>query len=483
MLFNSLTFVVFFAIVVGAYWSISSWNARKNLLVIASYIFYGAWNPPFAALLFSTTAMDFWLGRQIAKAKNPSAHRAWLIGSVYMNLSMLGFFKYGNFLLENFQWLLARIGVIYHPPHLDILLPVDISFYTFHSLSYTLDIYRGVLQPTRSLRDFVLAVSFFPQLVAGPIVRAGDFLPQLIRPPGLGIVQFLWGLLLMTLGLFEKIVLADTMLAGSADRIFGYAGPLGPLDSWIGVLAFAGQIFFDFAGYSTCAIGAALCLGFHLKDNFRFPYAAIVFSDFWRRWHISLSTFLRDYLYIPLGGNQVRPVRAGTNLIVCMFLGGLWHGAAWTFVVWGFLHGSYLVVERVLRGLFEHRAWANNLATRLFGGFATFAAVCVAWVFFRAPDFTVAARMLGGMFGGHPNGDAILTTREMLQIALVSGGMIVVQWSLRDTNIETAVMRAPSWTVTAVWAFMACAIILTQGNSNAFIYFQFLTQASSAAPV
>ena len=277
----------------------------------------------------------------------------------------------------------------------------------------------------------------------------------------------------MTLGLFEKIVLADTMLSGSADRIFGYAGPLIAVDSWLGVMAFAGQIFFDFAGYSTCAIGAALCLGFHLKDNFRFPYAAIGFSDFWRRWHISLSTFLRDYLYIPLGGNQVRPVRAGTNLVVVMFLGGLWHGAAWTFVVWGFLHGSYLVVERVLRGLFEHKAWANTLATRVLGGFATFAAVCVAWVFFRAPDFTVAARMLGGMFGGHPHGDAILTTREMLQIALVTGGMILVHWSLRDSNIETAVMRAPPWIVTAVWAFMACAIILTQGNSNAFIYFQF----------
>jgi alginate O-acetyltransferase complex protein AlgI len=334
MLFNSLTFVVFFAIVVTAYWSIRSWNARKNLLVVASYAFYGAWNPPFAALLFSTTAMDFWLGRRTAKAKGQRPRRAWLVASVCMNLSMLGFFKYGNFLLENFQWLLARIGIIYQPPHLDILLPVGISFYTFHSLSYTLDIYRDVLKPTKSLRDFVLAVSFFPQLVAGPIVRAGDFLPQLVRPPALRAGQFLWGLLLMTLGLFEKIVLADTMLSGSADRIFGYAGPLVALDSWLGVMAFAGQIFFDFAGYSTCAIGAALCLGFHLKDNFRFPYAAIGFSDFWRRWHISLSTFLRDYLYIPLGGNQVRPVRGATNLVTVMFLGGLWHGAAWTFVVW-----------------------------------------------------------------------------------------------------------------------------------------------------
>src|ERR1700736_3060517 len=473
MLFNSLTFVVFFVIVVTLYWSIASWTAGKNLLVVGSYLFYGAWNPPFAALLFSTTAMDFWLGRQMAKAKDPPAKRRCLVASVCMNLSMLGFFKYGNFLLQNFQWLLARIGIIYQAPHLDILLPVGISFYTFHSLSYTLDIYRGVLQPTKSLRDFILAVSFFPQLVAGPIVRAGDFLPQLIKAPGLRAGQFLWGLLLMTLGLFEKIVLADTMLSGSADRVFSYAGPLVALDSWAGVIAFAGQIFFDFAGYSICAIGAALCLGFHLKDNFRFPYAAIGFSDFWRRWHISLSTFLRDSLYIPLGGNQVRPVRAAINLVIVMFLGGLWHGAAWTFVVWGLLHGSYLVIERVIRVLFENKTWANSFGTRFLAGAATYGAVCIAWVFFRASDFTIASRMLGGMFGQHPYGDAILSTREMLQVALVTIGMISVHCSLRDSNIETAVARLPRCMVTAAWGVMACSIILTQGASNAFIYFQF----------
>src|SRR2546425_8434715 len=425
MLFNSLTFIVFFVVVVTLYWSLNGWNLRKNLLVVASYIFYGAWNPPFAALLFSTTAMDFWLGRRIAKAKGRHSRRGWLVGSVCMNLSMLGFFKYGNFLLQNFQWLLARIGIIYQPPHLDILLPVGISFYTFHSLSYTLDIYRGVLQPTKSLRDFVLAVSFFPQLVAGPIVRAGDFLPQLVTAPGLRMGQFLWGLLLMTLGLFEKIVLADTMLSGSADRVFSYAGPLVALDSWAGVMAFAGQIFFDFAGYSICAIGAALCLGFHLKDNFRFPYAAIGFSDFWRRWHISLSTFLRDYLYIPIGGNRAGAARAMLNLVIVMFLGGLWHGAAWTFVVWGLLHGSYLVIERVIRVCFEDAPWAKNFATKFLAGLATYTAVCIAWVFFRASDFTIATRMLRGMFGGHAHGDAILSGREMLQIGIVTACMIL----------------------------------------------------------
>ena len=473
MLFNSLTFVVFFVVVVTLYWSIRSWPVRKNLLVVASYIFYGAWNPPFAALLFSTTAMDFWLGRQLGKAKDQRAKRQWLVASVCMNLSMLGFFKYGNFLLLNFQWLLARAGIIYQPPHLDILLPVGISFYTFHSLSYTLDIYRGVLQPTKSLRDFVLAVSFFPQLVAGPIVRAGDFLPQLLHAPRLKPNQFFWGLALMTLGLFEKVVLADALLSGPADRIFGYGGPLVAVDSWAGVLAFAGQIFFDFAGYSLCAIGAALTLGFHLKDNFRFPYAAIGFSDFWRRWHISLSTFLRDYLYIPLGGNQVRPFRAALNLVIVMFLGGLWHGAAWTFVVWGLLHGSYLVVERIFRVSFEHKPWASTLPIRVLAWFATYAAVCVAWVFFRASDFTMASRILGGMFGRHPHGDAILSTRELLQIGTVTAGLITMHWAMRDNTFETAVMRLPPWTIAAIGSAMICAIIVTQGSSNAFIYFQF----------
>src|ERR1044071_6416910 len=435
MLFNSLTFVIFFAVVVTLFWSLRSWPLRKNLLVVASYIFYGAWNPPFAALLFFTTAMDFWLGRQIAKAKTQPAKRRWLVASVSMNLSMLGFFKYGNFLLQNFQWLLARVGIIYHPPHLDILLPVGISFYTFHSLSYTLDIYRRVLQPTRSLRDFVLAVSFFPQLVAGPIVRAGDFLPQLLHPPRLKTGQFLWGLALMTMGLCEKIVLADTMLADSADRIFGYAGPLVALDSWLGVIAFAGQIFFDFAGYSICAIGAALTLGFHLKDNFRFPYAAIGFSDFWRRWHISLSTFLRDYLYIPLGGNQVRPFRAALNLVIVMFLGGLWHGAAWTFVVWGVVHGTFLVIEHVLRNTFKDAEWANAFIVKLLLGLVAYAAVCVAWVFFRATDFPTATRLLQAMFGGFPQGDVILHTRDVLQVVAVVLGLLIAHWRLRDTSI------------------------------------------------
>jgi alginate O-acetyltransferase complex protein AlgI len=474
MLFNSLTFVVFFVIVVTLYWTLRSWEARKNLLLAASYLFYGTWNPPFALLLFATTALDFWLGARIAAAGTPGRRKAWLIASLASNLSMLGFFKYGNFLLENTKALLALAGIAYQPPHLDLFLPIGISFYTFHSLSYTLDVYRRTTQPTRSLRDFTLAVSFFPQLVAGPIVRAVDFLPQAAHPPKPDASRFIWGLLLMTLGLFEKTVLADTMLAGAAESVFSYHGPLASLDAWTGVLAFSGQIFFDFAGYSTCAIGAALTLGFHLRDNFRFPYAAVGFSDFWRRWHISLSTFLRDYLYIPLGGNRAGAIKAALNLMIVMFIGGLWHGAAWTFVVWGVIHGLMLVLERVLRHFFKDAAWTDRLGVQVLLGLGTYAVVCLAWVFFRAPDFGAAMRIVLAMIGRLPiAGDGILPTREILQVMIVTAGLLGAHWLLRKTSMEAVVARTPRWAVTAVWSVMLFSIILTQGNGNAFIYFQF----------
>ena len=473
MLFNSLTFIVFFVLVLGGYWTLRSWEARKNLLLVASYLFYGSWNPPFALLLFATSALDFYLAAGLHAARRRRTRRFWLIASLVSNLSMLGFFKYGNFLLENFQWLVAQIGVTYQPPHLDLFLPIGISFYTFQSMSYTLDVYRGVLVPTRSLRDFVLSVSFFPQLVAGPILRAADFLPQMERPPVPQAGRFAWGLLLMTLGLFEKTVLADTMLSGAADKVFGYGGTLASLDAWTGVLAFSGQIFFDFAGYSTCAIGTALCLGFHLRDNFRFPYAAVGFSDFWRRWHISLSSFLRDYLYIPLGGNRAGAVRAAINLMIVMFIGGLWHGAAWTFVVWGIIHGGCLVLERVLRSVFHHANWTNTLGAQILLGLATYAAVCFAWVFFRATDFATASRLVQAMTGLLPRGDAILPTREILQVAVVTAGLLGAHWLLRHTTMEAVVARLPRPLLAGVWTLMLCGIILTQGNGNAFIYFQF----------
>jgi alginate O-acetyltransferase complex protein AlgI len=473
VLFNSLTFVVFFALVLGGYWTLRSWGARKNLLLVASYVFYGAWNPPFVLLLVLSTIIDYVAGARMAAAGDKAQRRLWLVVSLVANLGILGYFKYGQFLLENFQALLALAGITYVPPALDIVLPVGISFYTFQTMSYSLDIYRGQLQPVRSFRDFALYVTFFPQLVAGPIVRAIDFLPQLVTEPSPRAGRIAWGLFLMTLGLFQKVVLADTLLAPVSDAVFGHPSPVLTLDAWIGVLAFSGQIFFDFSGYSTCAIGAALCLGFTLNDNFRFPYAAVGFSDFWRRWHISLSTFLRDYLYIPLGGNRAGRGRALANLVIVMFLGGLWHGAAWTFVVWGVLHGLYLVAEHVLRGLYKNATWPDKLPGRLFLALVTYVAVCIAWVFFRSRDFAGAGMMLGAMAGQIPVGQAILSGREILQVLLVVGTLGFAHWRLRETTIEAALERKPAWLVGLVWALMLGTLILTQGSGNAFIYFQF----------
>ena len=276
----------------------------------------------------------------------------YLAVSLVANFGLLGYFKYGTFLLENFLAVVRSLGWDLTLATPSIILPVGISFYTFQTLSYTLDVYRRKTTPADSFLDYALYVTFFPQLVAGPIIRAVDFLPQCRRPKSFHGQAIGWGLCLMLLGLFEKMAVADGLLAPIAEAVYDSPAHLDFVSAWCGTFAFAGQIFLDFAGYSLCAIGAALCLGFGIQDNFRFPYAAAGFSDFWRRWHISLSSWLKDYLYIPLGGNRHGWFRTFASLMITMLLGGLWHGASWTFVVWGGLHGFYLAVERGSAGSF-----------------------------------------------------------------------------------------------------------------------------------
>ena len=473
MLFNSLTFVVFFMVVVALFWAFRSWSAKKNMLLAASYVFYGAWNPPFVLLLMFSTLVDYIAGARMAVEERPGMRRVWLVVSLVANLGLLGFYKYGTFFAQNMEGVLVQFGVQYRAPAIDVILPVGISFYTFQTLSYTLDIYRRKLAPAASFRDFALYVAFFPQLVAGPIVRAVDFLPQCVSEAAPRAGRFAWGMFLMTFGLFQKVVLADTLLAGASDAVFRYGGKLAMLDAWAGVLGFSAQIFFDFSGYSTCAIGLAMCLGFYLPDNFKFPYAAVGFSDFWRRWHISLSSWLRDYLYIPLGGNRHGAARTTLNLVVLMFLGGLWHGAAWTFVVWGLIHGFYLVVEHTLRTLFGDPRFFSTLISKIFIGLATYAAVCFAWVFFRATDFGTAMRIIESMVGITGTADKLLSTRELLQVGIVTVSLLTAHWLLRDTSIENVASRTPKWLIAGVWATMLFFLILTQGSANAFIYFQF----------
>ena len=473
MLFNSLTFVAFFAIVLALHNAPLPWRVKKFNLLIASYIFYGAWSPPFVVLLWFSTALDWYAARAIYNTESLGRRRALLMVSLAGNLGLLGYFKYGGFLVQNFATAAGAYGVQYAPPQWDIVLPVGISFYTFQTLSYTLDVYLRRSKPADSFLDFALFVTFFPQLVAGPIVRPTDLIPQFARPVVATGRQLGWGLMLMVVGIFQKVVLADGVLAPVADKVFGAKELLAPLDAWLGTLAFSGQIFFDFAGYTTTAIGASLALGFSLIDNFRSPYAAIGFSDFWRRWHISLSTWLRDYLYVPLGGNRKGRARTYINLMITMLLGGLWHGAAWTFVVWGGLHGLYLCVERFLRERVGHMPLWKTLPAKIALALVTYFLVNLTWVFFRAQDFGTAWRLISSMLLFRGGGGPLLTTWFIISTVVVIGTMLVVHWRMRHRTFHDEVARMPAVAVGVVWGLMLFLIAIAQGGSNAFIYFQF----------
>jgi alginate O-acetyltransferase complex protein AlgI len=493
MVFNSYTFIVFFFIVLILFNLPLSWKTRKVVLLLASYVFYAAWNPPFILLLWLSTVVDYFVGKALYTQTNKHKKRGLLVISLIGNLGMLCFFKYGGFLLDNFVNVVNALGVHYHPARPNIILPAGISFYTFTTLCYTIDMYKKESEPVRSLLDFSLFVTFFPHLVAGPIVRPKQLVPQFETPRRTSKQQLMEGLFLLSLGLFMKVVLADSMLSGSADAVFSAHGVLPVLDAWMGMLAFTGQIFCDFAGYSTCAIGVALCLGFVLPLNFRFPYAATGFSDFWRRWHITLSAWLRDYLYIPLGGNRKGSFRTHINLMLTMLLGGLWHGANWTFVAWGGLHGLYLWIEKFFQdrkkavsmtvvsgaapvmaklavgrpGIFNTR-WAG-FPYALF----TFFLVNITWVFFRASTFGQAGAILGSMFGLIHGGTPILATLAIVKIGVILSLLVLIHWLMRDTKIVDVAYRLPWWVTGLIWSVMLILVILSQASSGSFIYFQF----------
>lgn len=471
MIFNSLTFIVFFAVVHCIYALPLSWEKRKVHLWLSSYVFYAAWNPPFVVLLWISTCIDWFAGRKIAATDSRAKKRYFLSLSLATNLGLLGYFKYGGFLLETFTTILQNFGGEYQPPSPNIILPVGISFYTFQSLSYSLDIYRGKLQPWSKFHDFAFFVTFFPQLVAGPIVRAVDFLPQCLTPRRATRRQMGWGITLLVLGLFEKVILADTIMAPVADHVYGNSAAAGTVDAWSGVLAFSGQLFFDFSGYSLCAIGVAMTFGFVLPDNFRFPYAAVGFSDFWRRWHISLSTWLRDYLYISLGGNRKGELRTYVNLMLTMLLGGLWHGASWTYVVWGGLHGLYLAVERYLSTLVGDTVILKNSVVRLMLGLATFFLVTITYVFFRARQFGDAFELLGAMFSWRRA--ELVEVGDSLQVFVVTAALLAGHGLLRNTSLEYVASKTPVVVRMAVVGAAVLTLSLHTGGERAFIYFQF----------
>ena len=466
MLFNSLAFLVFFPIVLGLYWSAQrSCRAQNYLLLAASYVFYGWWDWRFLGLIVFSTIVDFAIGLRLGIETNPRIRKFLLLLSVGVNLGLLGFFKYFNFFIESLTAGLGGIGIEATYTTLDIILPVGISFYTFQTLSYTIDIYRGRMGPTKSLRDFSLFVAFFPQLVAGPIERACMFIPQLERPRRANAGQINSGVFLILWGLFKKIVIADNV-GLIANEVFDNSGAFQGLDLVLGSLAFTVQIYCDFSGYSDVARGIARLLGFELMLNFRLPYFATSPSDFWKRWHISLSSWLGDYLYISLGGNRRGTARTYRNLLLTMLLGGLWHGAAWNFVVWGAYHGILLILFRMLV-----RDNGNmSPAVKILRVGLMFFLTVMGWIAFRSPDMATLFHFLTNAGLG--------LSAESLQFGFdlffYSLPLVVMQiWQARTGNL-----LAPASTT---WPFRACIygaliaglLVLGMRESVDFIYFQF----------
>jgi D-alanyl-lipoteichoic acid acyltransferase DltB (MBOAT superfamily) len=400
MLFNSLQFGVFFFLVFVVAWALSGrLTLRNRFLGLVSALFYMAWSPVYILLMIGSSGIDYLAGLAMERWDDPRRRKALLTVSMCANLGLLFFFKYYHFTGSVLGDLGALVGVPLQVPELNFLLPVGISFYTFQSMSYTIDVYRRKLPAERSFLDFFMYVAFFPQLVAGPIVRALDFLPQLRQQPRLEAKVAGEAMFLILVGLGKKMVVGDLLAVNFVDRVFDFPGAWSSLEVLLGLYAYALQIYCDFSGYSDIAIGTALLLGFRLPQNFNLPYRAQSVSEFWRRWHMSLSSWLRDYLYFPLGGSRGSKWFAARNVVITMFLAGLWHGAAWTFVIWGLLHGLWMVLERALginqRG--EAEAAGRWTLSAVLGWFLCFHFVLFTWVFFRAPDFTVAMEIFAAL--------------------------------------------------------------------------------------
>jgi len=470
--FNSLQYLVFLPVVLVVYWMLPR-RARQPWLLAASYVFYAAFDWRFAFLLLFTTVVDYCVGKGIEnrdRDTDQARRRRLLLISIGVNLTVLGFFKYFNFFVEQGVTLFTKAGLAPATPALRVLLPFGISFYTFQSIGYTVDVYRRKLPACRNPIDFATFVAYFPQLVAGPISRAKNLLPQIQaprdRPSG---QQVLSGLLLITVGLFKKVVLADP-LAPVVNAAFGGTADAGTQLVAIGVVAFAIQIYADFSGYSDMARGSSRLLNIELVHNFDQPYLSRNITEFWRRWHISLSTWLRDYLYIPLGGNRGTATRVYRNLMLTMLLGGLWHGAGWNFVIWGGLHGAYLCIDR-LRG--ARRDLPDGPPTRrdLPAIVVTLGLVCFAWIFFRARTFAEAVQVLQGF--GNLDGVAPESGQLALVVLAVASAFTIDVVQRKVTQPMAFVWRRPALTGVLVGVAMLSVIIFSGGTSVPFIYFQF----------
>jgi alginate O-acetyltransferase complex protein AlgI len=472
MLFTQPVFFVFAFVVLGLHWWVLRTNrSRKYLLLAASYVFYGWWDPRFLSLIILSTLIDYVAALRIEAAGSSPARQRWMIMSLCSNLGMLAIFKYANFFVDSLQEGMAGFGVELSDTTLNIVLPVGISFFTFQTLSYTIDVYRGTLAPRRNLGDVALFVAFFPQLVAGPIVRAADFLPQLDTVRIRTTIPWRAACTLFLIGFFKKAVVADT-LGPEVDKVFADPGAYDSFSVALAVLGYAAQIYCDFSGYSDMAIAMAMMLGYRLGANFDFPYFSPSIETFWRRWHISLSSWLRDYLYISLGGNR-RGIRITyRNLMLTMVLGGLWHGAGWTFVVWGTLHGAALAANKYWADRRRHvgRAPMASPGVTIATTLATFVFVCFAWVFFRATSFANAWDVLAGLVD--VGGASTASLSGWVAVYLVVAG--VLHWFAYRRTFTDALngLDVDRWAM-AMGAVSVLVLAMRPLGASPFIYFQF----------
>ncbi len=465
MLFQTPQFFLFLGVVLILFYSAPpAW--RKYILLAASYFFYMSWIPVFILLLLSLTAIDYCAALWIARAGSPAHRKTALVLSLSANLGLLGFFKYYNFFAENIAHLLGKAPDAFA---LSIILPLGISFHTFQSMSYVIDVYRGDQAPVTNPVDYALFISFFPQLVAGPIVRAREFFADLYQWRKPTAEEASRGLMLLLLGLAKKTVMADQFAQIANGYFEDTAKHPGMLSAWSGVIAFGIQIYFDFSGYTDMSIGMAKLLGFHFPVNFRRPYLASSMTDFWHRWHISLSRWLRDYLYIPLGGNRGGALKTYRNLMLTMLLGGLWHGASWNFVAWGGYHGALLSVERMFRGNkpAESKTWTMLYPLQ---ALITFALAMVGWVFFRAAGFHQSMYVLGQMFSG--SAGHMLIPTWLAYLALITLVIAILE-EKKDWLERVAV--GPAWVYGTVCALLLLSVELIgfTGPAVPFVYFQF----------
>lgn len=475
MLFNTLEYAKFLAVVFLASWLLC--RARKLrvlFLLAASYVFYARWDYRFVPLIFASSTVDWLLGNAIARATEPRSRKRWLTATVVLNLGVLAVFKYLNFGIDTARLLLTSLGFHPHEVALQIVLPVGVSFFTFESMSYVIDVYRKQIEPHPSYLEYLTFVAFFPHLVAGPIVRPRDLLPQFAAPARWDESEASRALFLIAIGLVKKIAIGDYLAVNLVDRVFDAPLQFSALECYAGVVGYAVQIYCDFSGYTDIAIGSALLLGVRFPKNFDAPYKAVNIQDFWRRWHISLSTWLRDYLYVPLGGNRRGPARTYVNLLITMLLGGLWHGANWTFVAWGGLHGVALAATRAFqrrRGEGSGSPSARNPLSTVLGVVATFHFVCAAWIFFRADNFLGATRVfteLMTLSTFHPNLPPAVST--VLLVGLASH-FVPERW-YEEAGRRFSGLPAPAQGI----ALSAVAVLLRRmGSAEAvpFVYFQF----------